>query len=93
MTIGEAETAFNAHLLADPDVVHDCSCFALGSLWIPNQVIPGTEHPPTECEVLIRRAGEVQTGVLRHSAIGKDILHVTKRALQIHPQSVVLLPL
>lgn len=57
MMFGHTQTACNVNLLADPDVVHDCSCFALGSLWISNQVIPGTEHPPTEGEVLIGSAG------------------------------------
>lgn len=72
VTIGDTETVFNVHFLADPDVVHNSSRFALSSLWIPNQVIPGTEHPPAEGEVLVRSAGEVQTGVLCHSAIGKE---------------------
>lgn len=67
---GHTQTVYDVNLLADPDVVHNRSCFALGSLGISNQVIPGAEHPPTEGEVLIGSAGQVQTGVLCHSAIG-----------------------
>lgn len=54
---GGTRTAYSVNLLADPDVVHNCGGFALGSLWISNQVVPGAEHPPTEGEVLIRSAG------------------------------------
>lgn len=68
VTAGDTETVSNVHFRADPDVVHNSSRFALSRLWIPDQVIPGTEHPPAEGEVLVRSAGEVQTRVLRHSA-------------------------
>lgn len=53
--------------VSDPDVVDDGSSFALCSLWVSYQVIPGTENPPAEGEVLIRGTGQAQTRVLSHS--------------------------
>ncbi len=54
--------------VSDPDVVDDGGSFALCSLWVSYQVIPGTENSPAEREVLIRGAGQAQTRVLGHSA-------------------------
>ena len=56
--------------VSDPDVVDDGGSFALCSLRVPDQVVPGTEHPPAEREVLIGGAGQAQTRVLSHSEGG-----------------------
>lgn len=53
--------------VSDPDVVDDGSSFALCSLWVSDQVVPGTEDPPAEGEVLIRGTGQTQAGVPGHS--------------------------
>lgn len=54
--------------LTHPDAVHDGSCFALCSLWVSNEVIPGTEHPPAEGVVFIGSTGKAHAGVLSHPA-------------------------
>lgn len=54
--------------MSDPDVVDNRSSFALGSLGVSDQVVPGTENPPTEGEVLIRGTGQAETRVFGHPA-------------------------
>lgn len=61
----------------DPDVVDNGSSFALGSLGVSYQVIPGTENSPTEREVLVRGTGQAQTRVLGHS-VGVYVEQVIK---------------
>lgn len=56
--------------MSDPDVVDNGSSFALRSLWISYQVIPGTENPPAEGEVLIRGTGQAETRVFGHPVGG-----------------------
>lgn len=51
-----------------PDAVHDGSRFALGGLWVANEVIPGAEDPPAEGVVLIGGTGQAVSGVLGHPA-------------------------
>lgn len=51
-----------------PDAVHDGSRFALRSLRVANEVIPGTEDPPAEGVVLIGGTGQAGPGVLSHPA-------------------------
>lgn len=51
-----------------PNAVQDGSCFAFCSLWVPNEVIPGTKHPPAEGVVFIGSTGQAGAGVLSHSA-------------------------
>lgn len=55
---------------SDPDVVDNSSSFALRSLRVSYQVVPGTENPPAEGEVLIGGAGQAEARVLRHPAGG-----------------------
>lgn len=73
---------------SDPDVVDDGRSFALGSLWVSYQVIPGTENPPAEREVFIRGAGEAQTRVLGHSVGGS--VQSANQQLQHHTNIVGL---
>lgn len=56
--------------MSDPDVVDNGSSFALRGLWVSDQVIPGTENPPAEGEVLIRGTGQAQTRVFGHPVGG-----------------------
>lgn len=63
--------------VSDPDVVDDGSSFALCSLWVSYQVVPGAEHPPAEREVLIRGTGQAQARVLGHSA--RELLSIQTR--------------
>lgn len=58
--------------MTDPDVVDDGGSFALSGLWVPDQIVPGTENPPAEREVLIRGTGQTQTGVFSHSVDNND---------------------
>lgn len=51
-----------------PDAVHNGSSFALGGLWVADEVIPGTEDPPAEGVVLIGDTGQAVVGVLSHPA-------------------------
>jgi len=51
----------------DPDVIDDGSSFALCSLWVSYQVIPGTKYSPTERKILIGGTGQTQARVLGHS--------------------------
>lgn len=49
-----------------PDAVHDGRGLALGGLWVADEVIPGTEHPPAEGIVLTGGTGQAGAGVLSH---------------------------
>lgn len=40
-----------------PNAVQDGSCFAFCSLWVPNEIIPGTKHPPAEGVIFIGSTG------------------------------------
>lgn len=52
---------------AHPDVVDDGGRFALSSLRIPYEVVPGTEDTPAERVILVGGAGQAQTRVFGHS--------------------------
>lgn len=54
--------------LTHPDAVHDGSGFALRGLWVPDEVVPGAEHPPAEGVVFAGGAGEAGAGVPGHPA-------------------------
>lgn len=54
--------------LTYPDAVHNGCGFALGRLWVADEVIPSAEHPPAECIVFTGSTGEARARVLSHPA-------------------------
>lgn len=62
-------------LSTHPNAVHNGGCFALCSLWVPNEVIPGTKYPPAEGVIFIGSTGQAGARVLSHSARETPVSH------------------